>query len=464
MTTVRNKEIKSLDNYFKLDNTVIYIFDLKHQAPRLINEAKERNIKIYSALARNKTKKKQWIQTFTFGVAAPVVVKIAFSNGCVLLDYSLFDPTDDIEQLNNADEVVKILASYNNPRTGCRVIKNMLTPDIAAIPTHLYDLEDDNYYRLKDAFRGGANNVRIYDQIPYETHVDYHQLYASVMISHNFPYGEPQGAAGYFPHEFGIYVIGGGRARLKKDGYALLSRIDNVEEGMAGADGEWFDLRKTLGCICDPALKLLYENYEIDDMTIDYTRYYPHNFNGKIEFSDAANTIYAGRKNSIGAVKRFYKIRNEYLAGYFERSYPKGSWWKALETPELNIEGEGRKNPIVGRFITAYGRQQLNALLHMFPHDKIAGYDTDCAFFCGKPEEVPAAVIALFGDGIGQLHFDGIYKDVIHKASKHYYGFDLEANAPFKKQSGLSKSGMVWYWNAAKREYELKEDDTDETR
>lgn len=238
MTTIRNKEIKSLDDYFKLDNTVIYIFDLKHQAPRLINEAKERNIKIYSALARNKTKKKQWIQTFTFGVMAPVIVKIAFSNGCVLLDYSLFDPTDDIEQLDNADEVVKILASYDNPRTGCRVIKNMLTPDIAAIPTHLYDLEDDNYYRLKDAFRGGANNVRIYDQIPYETHVDYHQLYASVMISHSFPYGKPQGAAGYFPHEFGIYVIGGGRARLKKDGYALLSCIDNTDERMAGADGE----------------------------------------------------------------------------------------------------------------------------------------------------------------------------------------------------------------------------------
>ena len=46
MTTIRNKEIKSLDDYFKLDNTVIYIFDLKHQAPRLINEAKERNNKI----------------------------------------------------------------------------------------------------------------------------------------------------------------------------------------------------------------------------------------------------------------------------------------------------------------------------------------------------------------------------------------------------------------------------------
>ena len=100
----------------------------------------------------------------------------------------------------------------------------------------------------------------------------------------------------------------------------------------------------------------------------------------------------------------------------------------------------------------------------MFPHDKIAGYDTDCAFFCGKPEDVPAAVIKLFGDGVGQLHFDGIYKDVIHKASKHYYGFDLEANAPFKKQSGCPKSGRTWYWDKLDHVYFLKENNTDEER
>lgn len=114
---------------------------------------------------------------------------------------------------------------------------------------------------------------------------------------------------------------------------------------------------------------------------------------------------------------------NEYLAGYFERSLNRGSWWNNLDEPHNIVDKNiKRRNPIVGIFITAYGRQKLNALLHMFPHDKIAGYDTDCAFFCGKPEEVPAAVLQQFGDGIGQLHFDGIYKDVIHRASKSYYG------------------------------------------
>ena len=108
----------------------------------------------------------------------------------------------------------------------------------------------------------------------------------------------------------------------------------------------------------------------------------------------------------------------------------------------INLKAEKTKrNPIVGMFITAYGRQKLDALLHMLPHNKVAGYDTDCAFFCGKPEEVPARVMKLFGDGIGQLHFDGIFKDVIHRASKSYYGWDIEKDAPFNKQSGASKSG-----------------------
>lgn len=464
-TVLFNKKLGSLDEYFQMDDTVVYVFDLKHQAPRLINEARQRNIKIYSALAHCKSKKCKWIQAITYGTTAPVVSKIAFSNGCVLLDYSRFDPTDDFEELDNAEDLVKILASLDNPRTGCQVIKKLLRPGIAALPDHLYDIEDDNYYRLKEAFRGGANNVRIYDNIPYETHVDYHQLYASVMISHNFPYLEPQEVEGYFPHEFGVYIFSKGRARLKKDGYALLPCSSEFEAGMAGANGEWFDLRKTLGCICDPDLKLLFENYEVEDCGISYTRYYPNSFSGKEEFSDIVNKIYQGRKTSTGAVKRFYKLMNEYLAGYFERNYPNGSWWKTLDKPEeKNMSSSVCHNPIVGRFITAYGRQRLNALLHMFPHDKIAGYDTDCAFFCGKPEEVPAAVIKLFGDGVGQLHFDGIYKDVVHKASKHYYGFDLEKNAPFKKQSGCPKSGRTWYWDKVDHVYFLKENTTDETR
>ena len=274
------------------------------------------------------------------------------------------------------------------------------------------------------------------------------------MISHNFPCLQPKIVDGYFPHEFGLYLIACGRARLKKDGYALLSQV--LQEKMAGLDGEWFDLASTIGCICDPDLKLLYENYEVEDMGISQTIYYPNSFSGEKEFTDVVKEIYNNRKKSEGSIKRFYKLMNEYLAGFFERTYSKGTWWNANEPIETKPK-LSKRNPIVGIFITAYGRQQLNALLHAFPHDKVIGYDTDCVFFRGKPDEVPPSVLAKFGEEMGQLHFDGIYKNVIHKASKSYSGWDLETNDFFNKQAGASKNGMRWSWNKESKIYEIKE-------
>ena len=52
-------KVKTLDEYFELDNTIVYVRDLKHQAPDLINAAVAQGIKIYSALARRKTAKQK---------------------------------------------------------------------------------------------------------------------------------------------------------------------------------------------------------------------------------------------------------------------------------------------------------------------------------------------------------------------------------------------------------------------
>lgn len=90
---------------------------------------------------------------------------------------------------------------------------------------------------LKAALRGGANAVVDYNLIENETHIDYHQLYAYVMTTHTFPDGQAKIVDGFHPHEFGIYHIAEGRAKLKKDGYALLSVV-GLDSTMAGADGE----------------------------------------------------------------------------------------------------------------------------------------------------------------------------------------------------------------------------------
>lgn len=445
------EKIPNVAACFEAKPGVYYVKDLKHQAPTLINEAEKLGIKIYKGTAKRKTAKSEWIKIFTFGIRTPITLYIEFSNGVKLYNYTMFDKDEDPDP-NEAMEVCKILSTYNYPLTGCKLLKDSwLKTSVKNIPYELTSLEKEAHFMLSMALRGGANCVLDYDKIDFETHVDYHQLYAYVMTTHTFPQGMAKGVDGYEPHEFGIYHIAEGRARLKKNGYALLSVI-GLDTKMAGADGEWFDLATTIGCICDPDLTLLFENYEVEDLAIDYTIYYTYSFDGSSHFGPIAKQIYEGRMNSTGAKKRFYKLMNEYLAGYFERTSNIGCWWSSM-TAQPKIDKPYRYNPSVGIFILAYARRLLNSLLHMFPKSKVAGYDTDCVFFKGKPEEISKKVMQKFGDAMGQLHFDGIYKDVIHKASKHYFGFDLEANEPFKKQSGQSKSGYGWRFDRERGEY-----------
>ena len=455
-------DVSNLDFYFGLEAGVyVYVRDLKHQAFKLINEAEKRqDIKIYNGNAKRKTKKIKWIQHFTFGISSPTTMEIKFSNGVIMLDYGNFDK-ESLATEEEMMELIEILDRYGNKMTGCKIIASVLPSSVASIPkpASIEGIVDDYYYMLGDALHGGANLVMNYDLIPYETHIDYHQLYASVMITHQFPYLSPEIKEGYFPHEFGIYEIAHGRAKLKKDGFAILPcwGLKTLDTAMFGASGEWSDLT-ILGSICEPDLKLLYENYEVEDLFITRTLYYPMSFSGKNNFNDIVYKIYNERHKTSGAVKNFWKLMNEVVAGYFERTILKGNgWWSVMNKPESKEKETLCYNPIVGIFITAYGRQQLNALLHLFPHDKVAGYDTDCVFFEGKPEEIPEEVVAKFGDGLGELHFDGIYKDVIHKASKVYHGYDLELQRPFQKAAGVSKTGKFWSWNLETKEYEIKE-------
>ena len=111
--------------------------------------------------------------------------------------------------------------------------------------------------------------------------------------------------------------------------------------------------------------------------------------------------------------------------------------------PSKDITSTHRYNPKIGIFITAYARQMLDYLLHQFPHDKVIGYDTDCVFFAGTHNALPYAVLSMFGDNPGQVHEDGFYRDVYHRASKSYYGFDAVTGESFTKIAGLSRSGKA---------------------
>ena len=467
MNTLCHQQLKDPRYYFEHEPARIYVCDLNHQAPTFIKKAKEAGYKIYGSIGRRPSKG-NWIATCTTGATNPKTYWIKLSNGTIMLDYSSFDTQKNSVPEHEMERVVKQIHEFEPDlswTTSNRLIELKLPPFLE-VQCKLMPIEEQNYDYLDVALRGGANCVlRSNENIQVETHIDYHQIYGYAMSNEEFPCGMPTIVEGYYEHPFAIYMIEPGTmARLKPDGYPIIP-IGQCYSGMAGADGEWFDMGTTLKFICDVDLKTMANNYEFKDNAISVveTLYYPNSFSGKDYFKPIVDEIYNKRKVFKGEPEeRFFKIMNEVLPGHFERRTYYGGFWLKDFVPNKDIYKQNRFNPKVGIFITAYARKYLDELLHKFPKQRVIGFDTDCVFFAGNRNAIPYAVQRMFGDEPGQVHEDGYYRNVYHRASKSYYGFNVETGESFDKRAGLSKSGYAWKWYPEEQEYRYEEVKVDE--
>lgn len=469
MHSLCHTNIKSLNEYFDLKPSRVYVCDLNHNAPKLINEAKAQGIPVYGSSGR-KPVAGRWIAVCASGLNQPTTYWVKLSTGTVLLNYSNFDTKKDKVPADEMKRVVTQIEEFEPSlewSTSNRLIEKKI-PLFLERQCILSDKELKYYDYLDVALRGGANHVMMPQQnIQLETHIDFHQIYAYVMSKEEFPCGKPVEVDGYYEHPFAIYTIEPGTiARVKKDGYPLIP-LGQDYTGMAGADGEWFDAGEVIQFISDVDLNTMIRNYEFKNNYIGIcsTLYYPESFKGSEWFKPIVDEIYTKRKKYKGQPEeRFFKILNEVLPGHFERRSYYGGFWVKNFQPNKDSKTAKRYNPKIGIFITAYARRELDKLIHLFPHNKVIGFDTDCVFFAGSKNALPYPVLELFGDNPGQVHEDGYYRDVYHKASKSYYGFDAVTGESFTKIAGLSRSGKAWAWNSEIREYELKEVQKDEAR
>ena len=442
-------------------DTYIFISDLTHNGGvELIKAAlNDKNTTVYAGSARNKTKKQRWLQHMTYGAQSPTISSIKTSNGVWIIEYDKFDiqspdTTERMEEL--AIELAKnFLIDGKMPTTPGGIIKNRLSTLISEVENRNgfkkeKMAQEEWFYTYKSMMGGAVYNMKCndaYKLVPFETHIDVHQLYAHIMKTEVFPdlrrgyKVEP----GYVPHKLGFYRIEGGEVRLKKDGFPLLSPLttNDMEEVECDREDYFKDWVKIpWNALCDSDMYVLFENYEVRNLLITESMHYcyplaNYTWNGFIDF------IYNQRLTTTGGAKGLYKKLNEYMAGMFERKREASDGlWYDFSGPQPSKTKYHGYNCGIGSFITAYGRRRLSALLHSFPFEKIIGFDTDCVFFAGKPEEVPAVVMKQFGDGMGQLHFDGIYHDVRHLAPKQYYGYDEDGEI-FGKFSGVPNCDEV---------------------
>lgn len=428
-----------LNAYFELpQDTIIYVPNLSFNGGiRLIKEAlADPSIKVYKGDARRKTEKQRWLQHLTVGAVNPSVFQIKLSNGVRILDYSKFDPTpaDELTVEYMQPLANLLVIEYGAPITPSSIIKSAI-PLLNTVQgkntygSQIFNLtEEQRAYSHQALFGGAVYNMKsngAYTLIDNETHIDYHQMYAHIMKNYPFP-DVASGfivTPGYEPHPLAVYHICGGRIKLRKDGFPLLALEHRFDGDRESYFADWQEIPWQY--LTEPDLQTLFNNFVIDPdnpIEIDETFRYNRSVDGALVFGGFIDDIYKKRQNSEGSIKRFFKMLNEYLPGSFERRGEDGGFWEDLSGP---IPGKiTQYNSIIGAFITAYGRQLLNSLLHAFPYKTVLGYDTDCVFFHGTPDQVPQKVMSRFGDGVGQLHFDGIYQQVRHLSPKQYYGLD----------------------------------------
>lgn len=475
-----------LEYYFSLpEDTVIYVPQLTFNGGiELIKKALEdKDTKVYKGDVRRKTEKMRWLQHLTTGILNPSVFSIKLSNGVKILDYSKFDPKTDVTLEEMIPLTQLLVEEYGAPTTPTSIIRSnvKLLNQIQGKNQYGAKITDIDpivcAYGHKSLYGGSVYNMHknnAYIIVKNETHIDFHQMYAYIMSNYPFPdVGQPyEVIPGYQPHPFGIYHICGGKIRLKDNGFPLFTleqRYDNNRE-------DYFKdfVQIPWQYMTDPDLQSLLNNFEVDPenpIEIDETFYYTRTVSGSIVFGSFIESVYKKRKETEGSIKRFYKMLNEYLPGSFERKIEDSRFWETLEGPcgQMKIT---KYNSVIGAFITAYGRQLLDSILHSFPFKKVVGYDTDCVFFAGTPEEVPQKILKRFGDNPGQLHFDGIYTNIRHLSAKQYYGFedgkvfgkfsavpkgDEVAQILIDKNDDLVKAPITQYimfWNKEKQEYE----------
>lgn len=70
MHSLCHTKIKSLDEYFELSPSRVYVCDLNHNAPKLVNEAMQRGIPVYGSSGR-KPGTGRWISVCASGLNQP---------------------------------------------------------------------------------------------------------------------------------------------------------------------------------------------------------------------------------------------------------------------------------------------------------------------------------------------------------------------------------------------------------
>ena len=111
MLSLCHTKIKTLNEYFDLPPSRVYVCDLNHNAPKLVSEAQKQGIPVYGNSGRKPSGGK-WIAVCAAGLNQPTTYWVKLSTGTVLLNYSNFDTKKDEVPDNEMKRIVTQIEEF----------------------------------------------------------------------------------------------------------------------------------------------------------------------------------------------------------------------------------------------------------------------------------------------------------------------------------------------------------------
>lgn len=441
----------------------LYVKDLSHEGPKIFDQLKSKATKIYVGKLGNHAKTNWFNYTIT-GDMTPTIHEFKWSD-TVVRSYNVLLGDYDYKPNDIVDALAYIYINYPGaygvmPRTPASIIEKALN-----VSSYMYTSDTKVIDFSHEAFQPGATHIMpqfLNITIPYETHLDIHQAYAAIMSKNIFPINDhvyidattcsEEEFNNLFTYPSIVHIVGG-KVRLKPNGFPLFHK--SIKNKAVSVD-KWgnttmmlskydyiYDLKQLYDglYLTTPAYQVLLENYDIiEPLDILEGIYWKTATNG-IGTGFIAKLYNLRTTTTNPALKNFAKLCNEYCAGMFQRKY-----MQKRVAPWIDLSGNKKDinetpptplNCTIGDFITDYLRLEISHLLQKFPIDWIIGYDTDGIFINKSVDEIKPLVQDVLGDAPGTCHFDGIYRNVVHKANKQYYGFDALTGEVFGKIAGV---------------------------
>lgn len=245
---------------------------------------------------------------------------------------------------------------------------------------------DDYLLRVKGGYLGGYNYLKDTSTQEELYYCDVKSMYSYMLLHRVYPNPRytPVEYAGYYESNLAMHHISYIKARIKPKHFPTVFNTREIQSKMGLSDNtniDWQCHNELLGWITSVDYKLLINNYDIDELVIDKTYYYPVCTSGRKLFGDRIQEIYDLKEGAEGYEREAYKLILNTFTGSLAMQSHTQYQVDSITEPSKVVPMRKKDAPIspwdIAAFMNAYARAYIIEIATLAGFDNVHCISTD---------------------------------------------------------------------------------------